>query len=91
MPVDVEFEILKRVLRPDQTDMPAEVAKFVLGVGLPSADRDRMEELGVRANRGSLSPPEEQELDAYLKVCRSLAILQAKAKLSLKAQNLPAA
>jgi hypothetical protein len=91
MPVDVEFEILKRVLRPEQTDMPAEVARFVLGVDLPSADRDRMEELGMKANRGTLSASEEQELDAYLKVCRSLAILHAKARLSLKARNLPAA
>jgi hypothetical protein len=84
-------EIVKRVLRPESGDLPPEVARYLLGLHVEQSDRDRMEELGVKANRGTLTPDEIKELDSYLDVCLSLDILHAKARLSLNSQSMSAA
>jgi hypothetical protein len=84
-------EIVKRVLRPESGDLPPEVARYLLGLHVEQSDRDRMEELGVKANRGTLTPDELKELDSYLDVCLSLDILHAKARLSLNSQSMSAA
>jgi hypothetical protein len=84
-------EIIKRVMRPDAGDLPPEVARYLLGLHIEQSDRERMEELGVKANRGTLTSDETEELDSYLDVCVSLDILHAKARLSLKSQSMSAA
>ena len=43
-----------------------------------------MEELAVRNGKGELSESEREELEAYVNVGQVVAILQAKARLSLK-------
>ena len=88
--VDSELEIVKLLTGDQETDLPPDVARFFLGIQLRPADRARMEELGTKANRGTLAPGEERELDEYIRLCDSLAILHAKAQLSLKPQS-PAA
>jgi hypothetical protein len=87
MLASTEIEIVKRLIRPESGNLPVEVARFFLGVHLDPADRAKMEDLNVKANRGTLTPPEERELDSLLRVCNSLSILHAKARLSLQAQN----
>lgn len=87
MVANSEIEIVKRLFRPDSGNLPPEVAKFFLTVHLDPADRAKMEVLNVKANRGTLTPNEEIELDSLLRVCSSLSILHAKARLSLKLQN----
>jgi len=84
-----ELEIVKR-LTGGTADLPPDVAQFFLSIHLRPAEHARMEELNTKANRGTLSPEEEQELDSYIRLCDSISILHAKAKLSLKTQN-PAA
>jgi hypothetical protein len=84
-------EIVQRVLHPERGDLSVEVARYFLSLHLEQRDRDRMEELGLKANRGTLSPDETKELNSYLDVCLSLDILHAKARLSLKAQSVSAA
>jgi hypothetical protein len=84
-------DILTRVLRPESGDLPPEVARYLLGLHLDQHDRDRMEALWVKANRGTLTADETKELDSYLDVTLSLDILRAKARLSLKSQSMSAA
>jgi hypothetical protein len=84
-------EILKRVLHPEHGDLPPEVARYLLSLHLDQYDRDRMETLGVKANRGTLTADETKELDSYLDVSLSLDVLHAKARLSLKSQSMSAA
>ncbi len=43
-----------------------------------------MEQLAVRNGKGELSETELEELEAYVNVGQVVAILQAKARLSLK-------
>jgi hypothetical protein len=87
MVAPVEFEIVKRLIKPGSGNLPPDVARFFLDVRLDTDDQSRMSELNAKANEGSLTPAEERELDSYLRVCTSLAILHAKARVSLKSQN----
>jgi hypothetical protein len=87
MSSSVELEIVKRILRPEAGDMSVDVARYFLGVRLSDFDRERMTELGIKANRGTIAQDEKGELDSYIRVCDLLSILQAKARLSLKTQS----
>jgi hypothetical protein len=87
MVTSVELEIVKRLIKPEAGNLSPDVARFFLSVQLDSADQARMAELNFKANRGSLDSDEERELDAFIRVSDSLAILHAKARISLKAQS----
>lgn len=54
---------------------------------LTEADPQRIGDLSGRANAGTLSAEEENELDFYLNVARALEFLKAKARLSLQGQT----
>jgi phosphoribosyl 1,2-cyclic phosphodiesterase len=84
-------EIVGRVITPDTEHFPPEVAKFFLGLELKQSDHDRMQDLGVKANRGTLTADEARELDSYLDVCLALGILKSKSRLSLRSTSAPAA
>ena len=62
----------------------AELARHVLRLGFAERDRARMHELAVKNQEGEISPAERQELDNFVKVGDLLAVLQSKARLSLK-------
>jgi hypothetical protein len=64
--------------------MTPELARYLLGLDFASADHERIAALSARAQDGALSPEEEAELDGYLHVNDLLAILQSKARQSLK-------
>jgi hypothetical protein len=81
-----QLEILERLLKPE-ANLPLDTAKYILDVHLEEKDHQRMEELGVKANRGILTKEEDQELQYYLLICDALNILHAKARLSLKTHN----
>jgi hypothetical protein len=87
MVAPIEFEIVKRLIRPGSGNMPPEVARFFLDVRLDPSDEARITELSGKANEATLTATEEAELDSYLRVCTSLDILHAKARISLKAQT----
>src|SRR5687768_5926454 len=79
-----DTEILRRVIEPDKPGFPAEVAPFVLRLDFPESDHRRMAELLAKANEGSLSPDEREELAGYVRVSDFLSFLQSKARLSLR-------
>src|SRR5260221_10388557 len=78
-----EAEIWDRAIRPDVGDLSAPAAQELLRLSLSAGDAERVRELSTKANAGTLSPQESQELDNYLNVGRALEFIKAKARLSL--------
>lgn len=81
---DAEAAILERVIRPDQGNLSPEVAKELLRLDFPESDHTRMAELSEKAQQGSLSEIERDELDGYINVSHFIAFIQSKARISLK-------
>ena len=79
-----EFDILSRVIRPDNGTWSREAAESLLEFGFPPADLRRMNALAAKARQGTLSAREEAQLENYRIVGRLLELLQSKARLSLK-------
>ena len=70
-------DLWQRVLR---GTMRPELARWVQRLDFANADHRRMEELSVKANRGTLSDDEREELEEYIEVGHTLAALQAEAR-----------
>ena len=79
-----EVEIWAGVINPNQSDMPEPAATTVLSWTFSDEAKQRMEELATLNGQGSLSDSQREELEAYVNVGQVIAILQAKARLSLK-------
>jgi hypothetical protein len=60
------------------------LARHVLQLGFSGRDRDRMHELAVKNQAGTLGPEELAELDNYIQAGDLLAIVQARAGKILK-------
>jgi hypothetical protein len=81
---EAETAILKRVLRPDIGDVSPDAAKALLRLTFAESDHARMTELSEKAQAGTLSAPEQDELDGYINVSHLIAFIQSKARLSLR-------
>ena len=79
-----EIEIWSGLINPEKHDMTPPEASAVLRWAFAEDAKSKMEELAERNGRGELSDAEREELEAYVTVGQVLAILQAKARLSLK-------
>ena len=79
-----EIDIWTSVISPDKRDMSSAEAAAVLRWQFNDEAKQRMEELATRNGQGVLTETEKEELQAYVHVGQVIAILQAKAKLSLK-------
>ncbi len=79
-----EVEIWAGVISPERCDMSPPEANAVLRWKFDDEAKLKMEELAERNGRGELSEAEREELEAYVNVGQVVAILQAKARLSLK-------
>ena len=78
--LNTEAAILARIIRADADPLTPEVAQYLLSMRLPSGDEDRVNELSTKAQTGSLTDAESQELDCYLQIGFLLGVLQAKAR-----------
>jgi len=79
-----ETAILKRVIRPDVGDISPDAARALLAMGFQESDHARMAELSAKAQEGTLTPDEQDELDGYINVSHFIAFVQSKARFSLK-------
>lgn len=79
-----EAKLWERIVLPDRPDLPADLARYVLGLGFEEADHERMAELSRRANQGTLAEAERAELEEFVAVGHVLALLQSKARRSLR-------
>ena len=84
---ETEAEIWSRTIEPEQGNLSAEAAQALLALKLPPADVERVNLLSSRAASGALTPQETRELDNYLNVGRTLELLKAKARLSLRRRS----
>ena len=75
---------LERVFRPAEGGLPEPLARYLLSLDFASEDKARYEELSYKSQESSLSPSEAEELDDLLTTNDVLAILQSKARASLK-------
>lgn len=75
--------IMRRVIDPDLGTLPPQLARYVLTLDFKADDHARYEELSAKARAGSLTQPEEEELDGYLEVDGLLSLLRLKAERSL--------
>lgn len=81
---NTEAAILERMIEPRTTTFDPGLANYLLSLDFKPSDHERMNELSEKAQEGKLSEVEEQELDSYLNLGHFLALLQSKARLSLR-------
>lgn len=78
--VESEVSILTRIFNNQEGGLPEEVARYVLTLKFSDRDKDRMHDLIVRNQEGTLTPAEKEEMHAYGRVGDWLSILQSKAR-----------
>jgi hypothetical protein len=76
--------IWARVVKPNRGTLTPEVARAILKLDFDPEDRERINLLSAKAQKGSLSAEERAELEEYVRVNAELMVLQSKARLSLK-------
>ena len=81
---NTEAVILARIIEADESEVTPDVARYLLSMQLPQADRNRVDELSAKARAGSLSAAEEAELDSYLHIGSLLGVMQSRARKLLK-------
>ena len=80
-------EILERMVQPNDPALSAEVSRHFLNFKFTEDERRRIDDLSAKARAGTLSKDEESELDFYLLISHLIAILQSKARVSLKTKT----
>ena len=80
-----EADILFEVVAPDDPTMKQEFAHAVLSVRFSDTAAGRIRKLLQRNNTGSITSDEKADLEKYIRVGQFLDLMQAKARLSLKA------
>jgi hypothetical protein len=84
---ETEAAILQRVIRPYEGNLSPEAAKELLKLEFPESDHIRMAELSAKAQEGTLTAAERDELDSYINVSHFIAFVQSKARISLKSPS----
>lgn len=77
-------DILDRIIQPQQGGFSEEHARYVLSLDFTGDEHARYADLATRAQEGLLTPDEKTEIDHFLIVNAMLAVLQSKARVSLK-------
>ena len=79
-----EAAIVGRLIKPDHGDFSPEAAREILGLRFGEDDQERMRELSLKAQEGTLDASEQVEVENYRRVGYWLGVLWSKARLSLK-------
>ncbi len=83
-PSKTSAAIWSRVVKPDRPTFTVELARTILGLDFEAEDHRRVAVLSAKANEGTLSAAEREELEEYIRADAFLSTLQSKARLSLK-------
>jgi hypothetical protein len=83
-PPSSEAAIVGRLMKPDRGDFSPEAARDLLSLRFSEEDQARMRELSRKAQAGTLTVAEQDEVENYRRVGYWLGILWSKARLSLK-------
>lgn len=84
-----DYELLSDVFRGGTPDFDSDAARAVLSIGFSEQQKTQMLELAERGNRGELTPSEQEQLNRFRRVGNFLALIQSKARLSLKQTTQP--
>ena len=80
----------ERILRLTRSTMSRDLARYLLALDFPASDHARYLRLSQKAQAGTLTPREKEQLDDLLAANDILMVFQAKARAALKRNN-PAA
>lgn len=81
--VPADSDIFSRVIA-SEAALPPNVARSVLMWKFPDRDLKRVRRLQEKNNAGTISAAEHRELESYVRVGQFVAVMQAKARLTLK-------
>jgi len=76
--------IFESIIQPESGTLSPEHARYILSLDFSPAQHALYEELSSKANEGLLTDEERFDLDQLLTANTMLAILQSKARVSLK-------
>jgi len=79
--------IFLRLWQTEDGTLPRALARIILKLGFPKYDKARMHELAVKNQEGRISTSELEELDNYIASGDLLALLQSKARSTLKGRK----
>src|SRR5437870_9054923 len=79
-----EGAIWGRLLEVRTATLSPEGARSILGLDFTDDDRSRMHELAQKAQAGTLTAVEEEEIENYGKVGSVLGVLHSKARVALR-------
>jgi hypothetical protein len=79
-----EIAMFGRLIEAEEGNLDARLARYVLTLGFPESDQERMSDLALLNQQGSLTADEHQELENYVRSGHLLALLHSKARKSLK-------
>ena len=82
---NTEAGILARLIEQPQHDLAPDAARYLLSLHFNDDDISRMNELSRLARLGNLAAQDEAELDSSIHVSNLLAVIQSKARRSLRA------
>jgi hypothetical protein len=84
MPTLTEAEVFSRIFEPEKPNLSQSAAQSILSLDFRAEDRTYMNALAEKARQGKLTKQEDAELETYIQVGHLLAIMQSKARQSLK-------
>jgi len=82
--VTSEVAIFGRMIQAEDGNLEPNLARYLLTLGFPTPDQQRMNDLASRNQAGRLNSNEQDELQNYVRSGHLLALLQSKARKSLK-------
>jgi hypothetical protein len=87
LPPTTEGAIWARIVDPETGHLTRAAAQTLLGFDFQPSDRERMDALAEKARAGTLSPRERRDADCFNRVTHLLALLQSKARQSLRSSG----
>lgn len=81
---ELELPVLERLVRPSVPDLSIAAARALIELEFAPEDRQRMHDLSLKNNAGTLDEEESLELDRYLRLGSFLDLIHAKARRALK-------
>lgn len=82
-----EIAIFARLIKADEGNLTRGLARYLLTLGFDADDQARMRDLAARNQEGNLAREEHEELLNYVKSGHMLALLQSKARRSLRTRQ----
>jgi hypothetical protein len=67
--------------------LPRTLARHIVKLRFPNSDQERMHELAEKNQRGLITPGELDELDNYIRAGDLLALLQSRARKTLRSTS----